>query len=206
MVFTKNKVWIKSAQKKTRYVDKAGSTHIVLQAVDSDDDNNTLLIGKNYQYSFKLVATNRPVKTNNYQFIKHKGEVDKDEIIEDAGVSYNLTGKKLYRNYALSGDVNSPYKPIDVFNDGTYTYIKFESSIERNLIPTLYTYDRNKTLNRATGVTYQDHMYIISSVENRYALVLGSPTSQDSYKIYIKRKLPKKPGFWNWLMEQYPDD
>ena len=205
LILTKQDAWVDSAKLKNRYTDKSGAVHMVLQAVSADSDNVTLLVGKDYQYSFKLAASEKDVKTNNYQFIKHKDEVDRDDTIEDAGVSYNLAGKTLYRNYTLTGDVDYPYKPIDVFNDGTYTYFKFESSIDRGLIPNLYLYDRNKELNRATGVTYQDHMYIISSVEDRYALVLGSPTSQDSYKIYIKRSIPKKTGFLNWIMEQHAD-
>ena len=207
LVFTRFAVWQASAEKKNRFVDNNGVTHIILQPVDKDDsDNKVMLIGKNYQYSFNLIATDKQVKTNTYQFTKRKNEIADDDIIVDNGVNYNLAGKTLYRNYTLSGDTDSPYKPVDVFNDGMYTYIKFESSIERSLIPTLYTYDRSKTLNRATGATYQDHMYVISSVEDRYALVLGSPTSQDSYKIYIRRQVPHKTGFWNWLMSDYADE
>lgn len=194
-IMTKGAVWADSARKKTSYVDNDGRTHVVLQATDADSDNPVILIGAENQYHFTLVATNRKT-INRYVFIEHNtNEYNSQNAIIDNGLELNFNNKKLSGEYLLYGDVKSVIRPASVFNDGKKTYIQMSNEINQTDLPTIYTLDDDGKLQTVAGVRYRKPYFVVDGVKPRYALIVGSSTSDNQLRVDIKLK---KSG-WSWF-------
>jgi len=188
-IMTKGGVWLDSARKKTSYVDNNGRTHVVLQATDVDGDNPVILVGTDTQYHFNLIATQGKT-TNQYVFIERDvKEYNSQNSIIDDGVGIDFTNKKFsYDRYVLYGDVDSVIRPLAVFNDGKKTYIQMSKYINQTDLPTIYTVDRDGSLQTVAGVRYRKPYFIVDGVKPRYAVIVGSSTSDSKLRVDIKRK------------------
>lgn len=194
-IMTKGTAWEDSARHKTSYLDNNEQMHLILQATDTDNNNPVILIGSQNQYHFNLKATTKK-SINRYVFIEHNtNEISPQNVVVDDGLELNFTNKKLNNNYSLSGDTKSDIRPIGVFNDGQKTYIKMSPDISQTDLPTVYTVDDDANLQITSGVRYRKPYFIIDSVRNRYALIVGSSThNQTRIDIKLKRL---KLGWFN---------
>ncbi len=193
-IMTKGEVWVDSAQKKISYTDNDGVTHVILQATGTEADNKVVLLAADNQYRFYLTATERKT-INRYAFIEHNtNQYNSHNAIIDEGLGLNFNNKTLNGQYTIDGDVKSTIRPLAVFNDGKKTYVQMSKEVGTTDLPTIYTFDEDKKLQTLAGVRYRKPYFVIDGVKPRYALIVGSSTSDNPLRVDIKLK---KAG-WSW--------
>lgn len=197
-IFTQGDAWTESAKAKIQYVDPEGNQHIVLQATRSSKNNYVILVGTNTQYKFYLEATTSNT-INNYVFVQRTtNNFTSANSVIDKGVVLDFADKTLYKNYKYSGDLDAPFLPKSVFNDGKKTYIELPENIDVTDLPTVYTTDSSNDIVMLNNARYRKPFFIIDAVLDKYTLVSGSPDLQDSLRINIvKANHKSKMHFWD---------
>jgi type IV secretory pathway VirB9-like protein len=193
-IMTRGAMWSDSAIKKTSYNDNDGITHVVIQAVGEDANNPVILVSRDYQYHFNLVATERKT-INKYMFVEHKtNEFNAHNAVIDDGLELDFNNKKLFGEYNIKGDVKSVIHPLSIFNDGKKTYIQMSNEISTTDLPTVYAVsDDDKLL--TTASRYRKPYFIVDGVKPNYALIVGSSTSDNQLRVDIRLKKSRRSWF-----------
>jgi type IV secretion system protein VirB9 len=122
-------------------------------------------------------------------FIAKKQEERKNNITLASG--YAVNPEDLYLSYEVKGKSSLRWKPLQVWDDGVKTYIRFKKGSTKKSIeaPVLVVYEHKKE----TLVNYRatEDMYIVDRVFDKAALIAGTGANQD--RVVITR-LKEKSG------------
>lgn len=108
-----------------------------------------------------------------------------DEILTD-GAMPNIDPRDLYFKYKVSGDTSAPFNPVQVFDDGTHTYIQMQNGIKSKDLPAFYVLGSDDETLELVNFRYKSPYYIVDKIFDTGVLVLG--LDDDAQRITITRK------------------
>lgn len=108
-----------------------------------------------------------------------------DEILTDGDMP-NIDPRNMHFGYKVSGDTDAPFKPVQVFDDGTHVYIQMSDSVRTNELPAFYVLGADGDTLELVNFNYKKPFYIINRLFKKGVLILGLDGNQE--KITITKK------------------
>lgn len=108
-----------------------------------------------------------------------------DEVLTDGDMP-NIDPRDLYFKYKVSGDTGAPFNPVQVFDDGTHTYIQMPANIKSKDLPAFYVLGSDDETLELVNFRYKSPYYIVDRIFDKGVLVLG--LDDDAQRITITRK------------------
>lgn len=176
--------------------DAAAIPHIVLKPTYAGLNTTLLATTDKRTYYIKLYSSDSAnlsrvgfyYPADQMQQIEDTRKVAKakdDEILTD-GTMPAIDPRNMHFNYKVSGDTSAPFKPVQVFDDGTFVYIQMPDSIRTKDLPSFYVLGSDDEVLETVNFKYKAPFYVVHKMFDAGVLILG--LDDDEQKITIRHK------------------
>lgn len=175
--------------------DKAPIPHIVLKPTYAGLNTTLLATTDKRTYYIKLYSSNSanlsrvgfyyPAdQLQQQQAAKADAKAKDDQVLTDGDMPL-IDARNMHFNYKVSGD-SVPFKPVQVFDDGTHVYIQMPDNIRTKDLPAFYVLGEDEETLELVNFRYKKPYYVIDKLFDEGVLILGLDDNQQ--KITIKHK------------------
>jgi type IV secretion system protein VirB9 len=164
-------------------------THVLIKPLVSDISTNVIINTDRRTYQLDLVSDTRnfiPSVSFSYPddslkawslFLDDKRRERENNLTLASG--YSADPEALHMDYEIRGKDSLRWKPVQVWDDGVKTYIRFRkgSAIKSVEAPVLVVYEHKKEV--LVNYRAARDMYIVDKVFDKAALIAGTGSAQD---------------------------
>ncbi len=105
-----------------------------------------------------------------------------NEVLTDGPIPH-IDPRNMHFNYKVSGDTDTVFKPIQVFDDGTHVYIQMSDSVRTNELPAFYVLGTDGDTLELVNFNYKRPFYIVNKLFDKGVLILGLDGNQQKVTI-----------------------
>jgi len=179
--------------------------HVIFKPVEGEISTNAIITTDRRTYHVGLIAVDDPDGQQSYfrqagfyypdetvtAWTSAQQRADQVKLAEEAAAQNALLPeipRELYHGYEISGET-VPWRPVNVFDDGTRVYIKMPMAMHVTEAPGLWVIDEHGQQN-LVNYRIRDGHYIVDKVFSKARMAVGVGSNAD--EIYITRRKPSE--------------